>query len=154
MMHFKKYFTYSLILLSTLTYAQEIKERHIRKLKNLDVTYKTDYVNNERINQDLHQLLHYDFKRRSRNAVGTALAAVGVSGLAGGFLLVGTKNSYGEGSILYSTLGVGCILVGTASIGTSIPIFIGARKNRKKRDQLRAMYSKKSTNPFLAISEQ
>lgn len=45
-MHFKKYFTYSLILLSAFTYGQEIKERHIRKLKNRR-TPSLPYPNND-----------------------------------------------------------------------------------------------------------
>ena len=125
-----------------MTYSQEFKERHIKKLENLGIQYKTEYSFSQQATKDLHQVLHYDYKRRAKNTVGTSLFTLGIGGLIGG-MLMSKKNQYdrhGFGSIAAG----GSFLVGAAGIGTSIPIFISAGKTRKKRDQLKLIYQQDS----------
>ena len=65
----KKYNSIITIFLSLsflMTNAQEFKERHIRKLLNHVIIYKTEYSFSEQATKDLHQVLYYDFKRRAK----------------------------------------------------------------------------------------
>lgn len=141
-----------LIVLSCITtHAQAFKKKHIRKLENLDIPFKMEYSQREQATKDLHQILHFDFKRRAKNTFGSSLMTIGIGGLVGGALLINAKNYHGKTSGLYTILGGTCFLVGAAGVGTSIPLFIGARKSRKERDKLKLLYESetmKNTSAF------
>lgn len=130
-----------LIACSTI-HAQEFKERHIKKLENLGIQYKTEYSFSQEATKELHQLLHYDFKRRAKNTVAASLLTVGVGGLVGGIFILKDQNEY---TSWITQIGGGLVLaVGTAGIGTSIPLFISAKKSRKRRDKLKMKYLESS----------
>ncbi|WP_273567982.1 hypothetical protein [Maribacter halichondriae] len=140
---------------SMLTHSQEFKERHVRKLENLGIKYKAEYSFNEQATKDLHQVLHHDFKRRAKNTVGASLLTVGVGGLVGGALIMRGRNYHGERNAsaggLQTFAGLLCFGVGAAGVGTSIPLFVGARKSKKRRDQLRKSYEMDQTEAIWAL---
>lgn len=118
--------------------SQDFKERHIIKLENLGIEYKTEYSFSQEATKDLHQLLHYDFKRSAKNTVAASLLTVGVGGLVGGTLILTNKNSYSSGLTQFA--GGLVFAIGAAGAGTSIPLFVSARTSRKNRDLLKMKY--------------
>lgn len=127
-----------LLICCIITYSQDFKERHIRKLENLDIPFKTEYSTNEKATKDLHQILHYDFKRKAKNTVGATLLTIGLGGLVGGVVL-SREAKYDRHGFTQIAAG-GFFVVGAAGISTSIPLFVGARKTSRKRDRLKTLY--------------
>jgi len=149
---YKSILTIFLTINCMLTNSQEFKERHIRKLENHGIIYKTEYSFSEQATKDLHQILHYDFKRRAKKTVGFSLLTVGMGGLVGGVLLM-NQNSNNSGAPQSFILGVFCYAAGAAGVGTSIPLFVSAGKSKKNRDKLKLLYQSEATrNPFLIQS--
>ena len=125
------------IISSMIMYSQEFKQRHIRKLENLDIPFKAEYSMSEQATKDLHHSLHHDFKRKAKITVGGSLLTVGIGGLVGGALLMNGAQYDHQG--LTSIAATGCFLVAAAGVGTSIPLFVGARKSKKLRDKIKTM---------------
>ena len=140
-----------LLLSSVIAHPQEIKEKQLRTLSSLGLPFQNFDRTNENITADFRKILQLEKRRKGLKITGSILLPVGVAVAGLGVSMISNyKKSYrrevdgeygyelGEYTIhpLYSEIGSGLVVIGSAHIAISIPMIVFSGKKKRKRDQL------------------
>jgi hypothetical protein len=144
-----------ILILSKATYGQSLKPKEIKKLNNLGLNYDLlgDSIVQPPVYADFKNILRENRKRKRKKTAGFVLGGIGAVSLAGSIALLNTKTSYPgsdeKAPSLGGLLGGGVTMLFSAScLTTSITLFAGSHRAKKKRDKLLQQYQVQPTIPF------
>lgn len=109
---------------------KELTPRNLKTLNDLGIKSESK-VSYEQFDQ-LNQILQADRKKNHNKTAGFVFTGVGVLASTMGIVMIDSSKNDQEG--LGGTIGTMITVVGVAHIGASVPFFLGAKKQKKRRD--------------------
>lgn len=117
--------------------SQELLPKSIYTLNGLGVETQSLNLKDNLVQQDLNSILYFN-KRMKRNKVFAYVFTVfgAVSFLTGSYLAIEGRGVRGKDGGLISAIGTIGVIGGVVYGSASIPFWIGAKKNKERRNKL------------------
>ena len=118
------FLNFSHVFSQEVNFPLDFTNKEVKNLKQLNLSFNNYSFDDINFNQDLKELAHFNKKRKQNKVWAYSLSGIGVFLLATGTAIDSKKDIHGFKSLMY--------LNSVMYLGTSIPFFIGNRKNKKK----------------------
>lgn len=131
----KKIVFFILLLCACSLSSQNLSEKQINKLGNLNIKTSQLNLNDSNIQKSLHRILVLDRKRKTNKIVGVVLSSISAGCVLSGVALL-SNNDHPITDVIAGTMFVGGAVYG----GISVPFWISAKNRKKERDRLMKLF--------------
>lgn len=131
----KQTITFVLLLTCLFINAQQLSERKLEKLYDLNVDTSHLNLDDLTIQKNLNDILTFDRKRKQNKTIAIIYTSLGVSGLALGGAVYSNKDAF-----LGEIFGGALMVSGAGAVIISVPFWVATRNRKRDRDELIKMF--------------